>query len=160
MVWSYGLSSQVLVNHAKTSECTEVVTLPAGTGTLRDGTYDDSESSISSTKLDYDYASTVSTYSSAHASTIHVHYLSNLHVSSNITLLTFSARSHVTTSIQINRHHTSSLSFQLLHNRSFQVYGFDLNENWQGDREHYDNQKVNGLTFPRVIFSLHSKAWH
>jgi len=30
---------------------------------------------------------------------------------------------------------------------------FDLNETWMGDREHYDNQKVNGLTFPRVIRS-------
>ena len=33
------------------------------------------------------------------------------------------------------------------------VYGFDWNENWQADREQYDNQKVNGLTFPRVIRS-------
>ena len=30
------------------------------------------------------------------------------------------------------------------------VYGFDLDENWQGDREHYDNQKVNGLTSPVI----------
>ena len=36
------------------------------------------------------------------------------------------------------------------------VYGFDLNENWMGDREHYDNQKVNGWTFPRVISLLPS----
>ena len=33
------------------------------------------------------------------------------------------------------------------------VYGFDLNENWQGDNDHYDNQKINGLTFPRTIRS-------
>ena len=31
------------------------------------------------------------------------------------------------------------------------VYGFDLNEKWQEDREHYDNQKINGLTLPRMI---------
>ena len=45
MVWPYGLRSPVLINHAKTSERTEVATVPAGT--LWDGTYDDSESSIS-----------------------------------------------------------------------------------------------------------------
>ena len=63
-------------------------------------------------------------------------------------LLTFSARSHFTISFQINRHHTSSLSFQLYTIEASRVYSFDLNENWQGDREHYDNQKVNGLTSP------------
>jgi len=31
------------------------------------------------------------------------------------------------------------------------VYGFDLNENWREDRENYDNQKMNGLTLPRMI---------
>ena len=31
MVWPYGLRSPVLINHAKTSECTEVATVPAGT---------------------------------------------------------------------------------------------------------------------------------
>lgn len=31
------------------------------------------------------------------------------------------------------------------------VYGFDLNDQWQGDHDHYDNQKINGLTFPKVI---------
>ena len=34
-----------------------------------------------------------------------------------------------------------------------EAYGFDLNENWMGDLEHYDNQKVNGWTFPSVIKS-------
>ena len=33
------------------------------------------------------------------------------------------------------------------------VYGFDLNEHWQADKEHYDNQKINGLTFPCTIRS-------
>ena len=33
------------------------------------------------------------------------------------------------------------------------VYGFDLNEHWQADKEHCDNQKINGLTFPRPICS-------
>ena len=33
------------------------------------------------------------------------------------------------------------------------VYGFDLNEHWQADKDHYDNQKINGLTFPRAIRS-------
>ena len=28
---------------------------------------------------------------------------------------------------------------------------FDLNPHWQEDKDHYDNQKVNGLTFPRSI---------
>ena len=31
------------------------------------------------------------------------------------------------------------------------IYGFDLNPHWQEDQEHYDNQKINGLTFPRCI---------
>ena len=30
-------------------------------------------------------------------------------------------------------------------------YGFDLNPHWQEDKEHYDNQKINGLTFPKSI---------
>ena len=30
-------------------------------------------------------------------------------------------------------------------------YGFDLNPHWQEDQDHYDNQKINGLTFPRSI---------
>ena len=29
--------------------------------------------------------------------------------------------------------------------------GFDLNENWQEAREHYDNQKIHSLTLPKVI---------
>ena len=31
------------------------------------------------------------------------------------------------------------------------TYGFDPNPHWQEDRDHYDNQKINGLTFPRCI---------
>ena len=31
------------------------------------------------------------------------------------------------------------------------VYGFDLNTSWQPDKDHYDNQKINGLTLPRSI---------
>jgi len=34
------------------------------------------------------------------------------------------------------------------------TYGFDLNPHWQDDKDHkdhYDNQKINGLTFPRSI---------
>jgi len=31
------------------------------------------------------------------------------------------------------------------------TYGFDLNPHWQEDKDHYDNQKVNGLTFPRTM---------
>ena len=31
------------------------------------------------------------------------------------------------------------------------TYGFDLNPHWQEDKDHYDNQKINGLTFPRSI---------
>ena len=57
-----------------------VATVPAGT--LWDGTYD-SKSSISSTELDY--ASTVSTNSTVHASTTHGTCFSNLNVSSNTT---------------------------------------------------------------------------
>ena len=36
---------------------------------------------------------------------------------------------------------------------STREYGFDLNEQWQQDAEFYDNQKINGLTFPRSIRS-------
>ena len=31
------------------------------------------------------------------------------------------------------------------------TYGFDLNPHWQDDKDHYDNQKINGLTFPQSI---------
>jgi hypothetical protein len=36
-------------------------------------------------------------------------------------------------------------------NEAIRVYGFDLNPHWQEDRDHYDNQKINGLTLPRSI---------
>lgn len=36
-------------------------------------------------------------------------------------------------------------------NEAPRVYGFDLNSSWQADKDHYDNQKINGLTFPRTI---------
>ena len=31
------------------------------------------------------------------------------------------------------------------------TYRFDLNPHWQEDKDHFDNQKINGLTFPRTI---------
>ena len=31
------------------------------------------------------------------------------------------------------------------------TYGFDPNPHWQEDLDHYDNRKINGLTFPRSI---------
>ena len=31
------------------------------------------------------------------------------------------------------------------------TYGFDPNPHWQEDKDHYDNQKINGLTFPLCI---------
>ena len=31
------------------------------------------------------------------------------------------------------------------------IFGFDPNPHWQEDKDHYDNQKINGLTFPRCI---------
>ena len=40
-----------------------------------------------------------------------------------------------------------------LHLNPRQKSGFDLNEHWQADKDHYDNQKINGLTFPRTIRS-------
>ena len=36
-------------------------------------------------------------------------------------------------------------------NEATRIYGFDLNPHWQEDRDHYDKQKINGLTFPRAI---------
>ena len=36
-------------------------------------------------------------------------------------------------------------------NEATRAYGFDLNPQWQEDRDHYDNQKVNSLTLPRSI---------
>ena len=36
-------------------------------------------------------------------------------------------------------------------NEESRSYGFDLNPHWQEDKEHYDNQKINGLTFPKSI---------
>ena len=87
MVWPYGLSSPVLTNHAKTSERTEVATVP-------------------------NYAPTVSTNSTVHASTTHSLPL-NLNVSPS-------------QPGPISNSGTTEAS---------RVYGFDLNENWQGDRE-------------------------
>ena len=139
MVWPYGLRSPVLISHAMTSERTEVATVPAGT--LWDGTYD-SKSSISSTELDY--ASTVSTNSTVHASTTHVPCLSSLHH-----LLNLVPFHHLNPNATIPRRSPSSSGTT----EASRVCGFGLNENWQGDWEHYDNQKVNGLTFPRMIRS-------
>ena len=39
-------------------------------------------------------------------------------------------------------------------NEATRVYGFDLNPHWQEDQDHYDNQKVNGVTLPRSIRQL------
>ena len=36
-------------------------------------------------------------------------------------------------------------------NPAIKEYGFDLNDQWHQDADFYDNQKVSGLTFPRVI---------
>ena len=36
-------------------------------------------------------------------------------------------------------------------NEATRIYGFDLNPHWQEDGDHYDNQKINGLTLPRSI---------
>ena len=36
-------------------------------------------------------------------------------------------------------------------NEEARTYGFDLNPHWQEDKDHYDNQKINGLTFPKAI---------
>ena len=33
------------------------------------------------------------------------------------------------------------------------IYGCDLNEHWQSDKDCYDNKKINGLTLPRTIRS-------
>ena len=46
-------------------------------------------------------------------------------------------------------------------NEATRVYGFDLNEHWQTDRDHYANQKINGLTFPctsHPFIVLHSEG--
>lgn len=65
-------------------------------------------------------------------------------------------------------HHSHPLSHAHLHNVRFEspsctpqkdkdnqeglrTYGFDPNPQWQDDKDHYDNQKVNGLTFPKSI---------
>ena len=37
------------------------------------------------------------------------------------------------------------------HHDATRTYGFDLSPHWQEDKDHYDNQKINGLTFPRTI---------
>ena len=34
---------------------------------------------------------------------------------------------------------------------ALRTYGFDPNPHWQEDQDHYDNQKVSGLTFPKSI---------
>ena len=47
--------------------------------------------------------------------------------------------------------HLLKLPFALQLNRA--VYGFDLSEHWRADKDHYDNQKIKGLTFPRTIRS-------
>jgi len=32
------------------------------------------------------------------------------------------------------------------------TFGFDLNPHWQEDKDHYDNQKINGLTWEGEAF--------
>ena len=36
-------------------------------------------------------------------------------------------------------------------NEATKTYGVDPNPHWQEDRDHYDNQNINGLSFPRSI---------
>ena len=81
---------------------------------------------------------------------------------SHSTLLTHTTLSTNTTSITKHsirpiistssiRHSTNDLTRRQGNTGCHPYYGFDLNPHWQEDKDHYDNQKINGLTFPRSI---------
>jgi hypothetical protein len=53
---------------------------------------------------------------------------------------------HFSISTGLNQHYKISKIVS-----STKVFGFDLNEHWQADRDQYDNQKIDGLTPPRAI---------
>ena len=51
-------------------------------------------------------------------------------------------------------------NLQPTQNPAIKEYGFDLNEQWHQDADFYDNQKLNGLTFPRMIkTSAFTSSW-
>ena len=138
------LSSPVLIDHSKTSERTEVSHRASRDLMGWDVWW------LRILDLFHRAGLCLNRFHQLHRPCLHHHvpYISNFNVFSDAALLTFSARSHVTKSTGTTPRRSPSNSGTTEASR---VYGFDLNENWQGDREHNDNQKVNGLTFPRRV---------
>ena len=155
MAWTYELFGFALSEHAAPSVSTSVGNEPAGA--LYDGTHDESVPIHDADQL---VKPSVSTNSSSVNST-------NLPISSTIT------PSHSTCSPTMPcpptqlcspgtpsvpssqpRPHESTPSTSpkgLGQHEATRTYGFDLNPHWQEDKDHYDNEKINGLTFPRTI---------
>ena len=154
MAWTYELVNFGLSEPAAPSVSTSVGNKPAGT--LHDGTHDES---VPIDDADQLVTSSVSTSSSTVNST---HFaISSIFTSSHSTLLTDDAMSTNTTVLSRHTfrpfeprpHETPSSTSPtgLRHHEATRTYGFDLNPHWQDDKDHYDNQKINGLTFPRTI---------
>ena len=158
MVWTNASSSLALNSDVSTSVSASVSTSVqhASAGTLFDESVHKSASiQFTGTPLH----PTVSTYSTSIAST-------NTSISNSTspglsTMLTNSAMptqvaSPSTPSIPSSqpRHagtpHMTSPGGHTITDET-RTYGFDLNPHWQEDKDHFDNQKINGLTFPRTI---------
>lgn len=59
--------------------------------------------------------------------------------------------------LHLNRAQPALQNIQIV--SSTRVFGFDLNEHWQADRDQYDNQKIDGLTPPRAIRQSAFRSW-
>ena len=134
----YGFSDLWLINYVPTSSYSKMVTVPAGT--LWNGKGYDSTSLISSTELEH--VSTLTVAASRGSMCPPTQACSPFQPV--FRYLNPSQRALLLLLLLIVYHRT------LVQQR---LPSFDFNENWMGDREHYDTQKVNGLTFPRVIKS-------
>jgi len=158
MAWTYELVNFGLSEPAAPSVSTSVGNKPAGT--LHDGTHDES---VPIDDADQLVTSSVSTSSSTVNST---HFaISSIFTPSHSTLLTDVAVHQRSRALQAHLPYPSVPSSQprphetpsstspagLRHHEATRTYGFDLNPHWQDDKDHYDNQKINGLRFPRTI---------
>ena len=143
MVWTYEFSCPALTKHAKTSEST--ILGGHSLGTLHDGTYVDTTCPTNQLGI----VTTVSTHSTKRSSTTYLAIPTTSWRSTNTTMLTYNA---VDLSISTTTNTPQSdQAPKTDNNEATRIYGFDLSPHWQEDRDHYDNQKISGLTLPRSI---------
>ena len=155
MVWAHANGDLAIATHVKASVSTSVPSSVqhATAGTLFSKSIHESELSYA---VGHMAQSTISTGTSIVSSTHSGISISNSSI--NSTLLTYIAMSTHSSGITQHSIHsfvpTSSSWYSPGGHTAVddsRTYGFDPNPHWQEDKDHYDNQKINGLTFPRCI---------